>query len=111
VLRVRGCDAVAAPAFGRAHADRLLLDYHDERSGTFGSLRLVPDEKVVVLGLVTTKTSRAGRPEQIESRLREASSVISPGRLAACPLGGFATSVAGNAITPGHNSPSSPLPA
>src|SRR5258708_9499545 len=109
VLRVRGCDAIAAPAFGRAHAGRLLLDYHDERSGTFGLLRLVPGEKVVVLGLVTTKTSRAGRPEQIESRLREASSLISPGRLAVILLSGFAASVAGNAITPRHNSPSSPL--
>jgi len=63
LLPVRGCDPIAAPAFGRAHADRLLLQYHDERSGTFGLLRLVPDEKVVVLGLVTTTTSRVERPE------------------------------------------------
>ncbi len=55
LLPVRGCDPIAAPAFGRAHADRLLPEYHDERSGTFGPLRLMPDEKVVVLGLVTTK--------------------------------------------------------
>jgi hypothetical protein len=54
VLPVRGCDPIAARALGRAHAGRL-LQYHDERSGTFGLLRLVPDEKVVVLGLVTTK--------------------------------------------------------
>ena len=63
LLPVRGCDPIAAPAFGRAHADRLLPEYHDERSGTFGLLRLVPDEKVVVVGLVTTKTSRVERPE------------------------------------------------
>ena len=44
VLRVRGCDAIAAPASGRAHAGRLLLDYHDERPGTSGPPRLVPDE-------------------------------------------------------------------
>jgi 5-methyltetrahydropteroyltriglutamate--homocysteine methyltransferase len=62
VLPVRGCDPIAAPASGRAHADRL-LEYRDERSGTFALLRLVPDEKVVVLGLVTTKTSRVERPE------------------------------------------------
>lgn len=54
---------IAALAFGRAHAGRLLPEYHDEQSGTFGSLRLVPDEKVVVLDLVTTKTSRVERPE------------------------------------------------
>ena len=63
MLPVRGCDPIAAPASGRAHPGRLLLQYHDERSATFGLLRLVPDEKVVVLGLVTTKTSRAERPE------------------------------------------------
>ena len=63
LLPVRGCDPIAAPAFGWVHADRLLLEYHDERSGTFGLLRLVPDEKVVVLGMVTTKTSRVERPE------------------------------------------------
>ncbi len=57
----------------------------------------------MVLGLVTTRTSRVERPEQIESRLHKASSLISPGRLAVSPLGGLATSVAGNAITPRHN--------
>jgi hypothetical protein len=65
VLPVRWCDPIAAPASGRAHPGRLLLQYHDERSGTSGLLRLVPDEKVVVvLGLVTTKTSRVERPER-----------------------------------------------
>jgi 5-methyltetrahydropteroyltriglutamate--homocysteine methyltransferase len=54
---------ITAPAFGRAHPGRLLPQYHDERPGTSGLLRLVPDEKVVVLGLVTTKTSRAERPQ------------------------------------------------
>src|SRR5215467_2318058 len=47
-----GYDAIAAPVFGGVHADRLLLEYDDERSGTFDPLRLVPDGKVVVLGLV-----------------------------------------------------------
>jgi methionine synthase II (cobalamin-independent) len=95
-----GYDAIAAPVFGGVHADRLLLEYDDERSGSFVPLRLVPDDKVVVLGLVTTKTSRIEPLDEIEARLREASSVISPDRLALSPQCGFATSVAGNAITP-----------
>src|SRR5260221_11949431 len=45
VLRVRGGDAIAGPAFGRAHAGRLLLDYPDKRSGKFGPLRLGPGER------------------------------------------------------------------
>jgi len=95
-----GYDAIAAPVFGGVRADRLLLEYDDERSGTFDPLRLVPDGKVVVLGLVTTKTSRIEPLEQIGARLREASSLIDAQRLALSPQCGFATSVAGNAITP-----------
>jgi 5-methyltetrahydropteroyltriglutamate--homocysteine methyltransferase len=95
-----GYDAIAAPVFGGIKADRLLLEYDDERSGTFGPLRLVPEDKVVVLGLVTTKTSHVEPLEQLETRLREASSLIDPARLALSPQCGFATSVPGNAITP-----------
>jgi 5-methyltetrahydropteroyltriglutamate--homocysteine methyltransferase len=94
-----GYDAIAAPVFGGVHADRLLLEYDDERSGTFDPLHLVPDDKVVVLGLVTTKTSRIESLEHIQARLREASAVIDPERLALSPQCGFATSIGGNAIT------------
>ena len=55
--------AIAAPIFGRIAADRLLLEYDDERMGSFDPLRMVRDGTMVVLGLVTTKYSRtrAGR--------------------------------------------------
>jgi methionine synthase II (cobalamin-independent) len=95
-----GYDAIAAPVFGGVHADRLLLEYDDERSGTFDPLRLVPGDKVVVLGLVTTKTSRIEPLEQIKARIREASALVDAERLALSPQCGFATSIAGNAITP-----------
>jgi 5-methyltetrahydropteroyltriglutamate--homocysteine methyltransferase len=95
-----GYDAIAAPVFGGVHADRLLLEYDDQRSGSFDPLRLVPAGKVVVLGLVTTKTSRLEPLDQIRARLGEASSLIDAERLALSPQCGFATSVAGNAITP-----------
>ena len=58
-----------------------------------------PAGKVVVLGLVTTKTARLEPLEQILARLREASALIDAERLALSPQCGFATSVAGNAIT------------
>jgi methionine synthase II (cobalamin-independent) len=77
----------------------LLLEYDDERSGTFDPLRLVPGDKVVVLGLVTTKTSRVEPLDQIKARLALARSVVDADRLALSPQCGFATSVAGNAIT------------
>ena len=51
-------DALAERIFPRIRAQRLLLEYDDERSGGFEPLQLVPEDKVVVLGLVTTKTPR-----------------------------------------------------
>ena len=40
--------------------DRFLLEYDDARSGTFEPLRYVPDDRIVVLGLVSSKTPRTG---------------------------------------------------
>ena len=96
-----GYDAIAAAVFGGVHAGRLLLEYDDERSGTFDPLRLVPGGKVVVLGLVTTKTSRVEPLDQLRARLGQARPVVDADRLALSPQCGFATSVAGNAITAG----------
>jgi 5-methyltetrahydropteroyltriglutamate--homocysteine methyltransferase len=93
-------EPIAGPIFGGISADRLLLEYDDERSGTFDALRLVPDDKVVVLGLVTTKTSRLETDDVVRARLKEAAGRISLERLAVSPQCGFATSAAGNAITP-----------
>jgi 5-methyltetrahydropteroyltriglutamate--homocysteine methyltransferase len=95
-----GYEPIAAPIFGGVHADRLLLEYDDERSGTFDVLSLVPDDKVVVLGLVTTKTSRVEPETLVAERLRQAAAMIGTDRLAVSPQCGFATSAAGNAITP-----------
>jgi 5-methyltetrahydropteroyltriglutamate--homocysteine methyltransferase len=93
-------DPIAGPVFGRVHADRLLLEYDDERSGSFDPLRLVPEDKVVVLGLVTTKTSTLERAADVEARLRLASTLVGTERLAVSPQCGFATSAGGNPITP-----------
>jgi 5-methyltetrahydropteroyltriglutamate--homocysteine methyltransferase len=93
-----GYDAIAGPVFGGVHADRLLLEYDDERSGSFDPLRLVPEDKQVVLGLVTTKTPRAETEEELERRLLEAGRLTGLERLAVGTQCGFATSVQGNAI-------------
>ena len=92
-------DPIAGPIFGKIAADRLLLEYDDERSGNFDALRLVPQDKVVVLGLVTTKTSELESMALIQERLGQASEEIDKERLAVSPQCGVATSVAGNAIT------------
>jgi 5-methyltetrahydropteroyltriglutamate--homocysteine methyltransferase len=95
-----GYEPIAGPIFGAIRADRLLLEYDDARSGTFDPLRLVPDDKIVVLGLVTTKTSIVETAQEVTERLDQASARIGIERLAISPQCGFATSLAGNAITP-----------
>ncbi|MGH3977499.1 MAG: cobalamin-independent methionine synthase II family protein [Pseudonocardiaceae bacterium] len=94
-----GYEAIAAPVFGGIDADRLLLEYDDERSGGFDPLRLVPADRQVVLGLVTTKSPRQETEEELTARLHEAARLIDPERLAVGTQCGFATSLRGNAIT------------
>ena len=94
-----GYDTIAGPVFRGIHADRLLLEYDDARSGTFEPLRLVPDDKVVVLGVVTTKTSEMESEDALEGRIRDAGRIVGMERLAVGTQCGFATSVGGNAIS------------
>ena len=48
-------DPIAAKVFRASRFQRFLLEYDDARSGGFGPLKNVPDDRTVVLGLVTTK--------------------------------------------------------
>lgn len=95
-----GYDPIARQVFRGVSADRLLLEYDDERSGSFEPLREVPDSKMVVLGLVTTKSPRRETVEELAGRIREAARHIDLERLAISPQCGFATSVLGNALSP-----------
>jgi 5-methyltetrahydropteroyltriglutamate--homocysteine methyltransferase len=94
-----GYDDIAAPIFGGIRAERLLLEYDDERSGGFDPLRLVPDDKLVVLGLVTTKSPRRETEEELEARIRDAADRVGLERLAVGTQCGFSTSIVGNAIS------------
>jgi 5-methyltetrahydropteroyltriglutamate--homocysteine methyltransferase len=95
-----GYDDIAGPVFGGVRAHRLLLEYDDERSGTFDPLRLVPDDTQVILGLVTTKGPRPEPDDELERRVREAAATTGLERLGLGTQCGFATSVVGNALTP-----------
>ena len=75
-----------------------MLDYDDVRSGSFEPLREVPDDKFVVLGLITTKTPRMETRQGLTQRVREASRYVPLERLALSPQCGFASSVMGNRI-------------
>jgi 5-methyltetrahydropteroyltriglutamate--homocysteine methyltransferase len=85
--------------FERSRFDRLLLEYDDERSGGFEPLAAVPEDQVVVLGLVTTKRPALETAEELRARIAQAAAHISLDRLALSPQCGFASMMEGNAIT------------
>jgi 5-methyltetrahydropteroyltriglutamate--homocysteine methyltransferase len=95
-----GYDQIAERVFARAKFHRLLLEYDDERSGTFEPLRFVPDDRIVVLGLVSTKTPRLESVHDLRARIDRASSIVPLERLALSPQCGFASTHEGNRLTP-----------
>jgi 5-methyltetrahydropteroyltriglutamate--homocysteine methyltransferase len=94
-----GYDWLAQRLFPRVRAQRLLLEYDDERCGGFEPLAAVPQDKTVVLGLVTTKTGRQETIDELETRIRAAARHVPLERLALSPQCGFATSILGNALS------------
>jgi 5-methyltetrahydropteroyltriglutamate--homocysteine methyltransferase len=94
-----GYDAIARPIFKHIRAQRLLLEYDDARAGSFEPLREVPDDKMVVLGLVTTKSPRREATGELSAQIREVSRFIALERLALSPQCGFSTSVVGNRVS------------
>jgi 5-methyltetrahydropteroyltriglutamate--homocysteine methyltransferase len=94
-----GYDWLAERLFPKINAHRLMLEYDDERSGGFEPLRALPEDKIAVLGLVTTKTPRRETVAELAARIGEASAFCPLERLALSPQCGFATSVLGNSLS------------
>ena len=94
-----GYDRIAAQVFRRSRFDRFLLEYDDERSGSFEPLRHVPDDRTVVLGLVSTKKGRLESTRELEGRIAEAARVVPLERLALSPQCGFASTSEGNRLS------------
>ncbi len=76
-----------------------MLEYDDERAGTFEPLRLVPKDKIVVLGLVTTKKSQLEKSDDIVRRIHEAVKYFPLENLTLSPQFGFASTAEGNLLT------------
>ena len=92
-------EPIARRIFGDIHAERLMLEYDNERSGGFEPLEHVPEDKIAVLGLVTTKSSRRESVDELRGRVEEASRYLPLQRLAISPQCGFSTSTLGNALS------------
>jgi len=92
-------EGIAEQCFGTLEVDRYLLEFDDARSGSFAPLRFMPNDKQVVLGLITTKTPQLEDTATVLRRLDEASALVELDRLAISPQCGFASVVEGNKVT------------
>ena len=94
-----GYEPVAERLFGQRDVDVFLLEYDSERAGDFRPLRFVPEEKSVVLGLVSSKTAALENADDLRRRIDEASAFVPAARLALSPQCGFGTTVGGAPMT------------
>ena len=86
--------------FQKTRFHRFLLEYDDERSGGFEPLRQVPEDRTVVLGLVSSKKPTLESKDALERRIRQAAQFIPLERLGLSPQCGFASTIEGNSVTP-----------
>jgi 5-methyltetrahydropteroyltriglutamate--homocysteine methyltransferase len=91
-------DAIAERLFNELPHDRFLLEYDTPRAGSFEPLRFVPKDKIVVLGLISTKVAELETVEALKRRIGEASKFIALNQLAISPQCGFASDVVGNLL-------------
>jgi 5-methyltetrahydropteroyltriglutamate--homocysteine methyltransferase len=93
-----GYEPVANLVFNEIDVDAYFMEWDDERSGGFEPLRLLPKNKIVVLGLVTTKTGQLETADEIKRRIEAASRYVSLDQLCLSPQCGFASTEEGNVL-------------
>ncbi|MPY93551.1 MAG: 5-methyltetrahydropteroyltriglutamate--homocysteine S-methyltransferase [Acidimicrobiia bacterium] len=93
-----GYEPVAEQLFAQPGVDAFFLEYDDERAGDFAPLRHLPPDKVVVLGLVSTKTPVLEDADDLLRRIEEASRYVPAHQLAVSPQCGFASVAGGNSV-------------
>jgi 5-methyltetrahydropteroyltriglutamate--homocysteine methyltransferase len=94
-----GYDMIADKLFGGINVDRFLLEYDDDRSGTFAPLRFVPSDRSVVLGLVSSKRPQLENGDALMRRIQQAATYVPLENLALSPQCGFASTMEGNLLT------------
>lgn len=92
-------DKIAPILFSDENAEAFYLEYDDERSGGFGTLKYVTGNKKVVLGLITTKSPVLEKKEEVIARIHEAEKYIPLDRLYLSPQCGFSSNEIGNKLT------------
>lgn len=93
-----GYDPITS-VFSRTKFNTFLLEYDDERSGGFEPLKSVPEDRTVVLGLVTSKKPQLESKSELKKRIEEAAKYVPLERLALSSQCGFASTEEGNLLT------------
>jgi 5-methyltetrahydropteroyltriglutamate--homocysteine methyltransferase len=94
-----GYEAEQEILFNRIKVHGYFMEYDTERAGGFEPLKLVPKDRQVVLGLVTTKTGKLESKDELKRRIEQASKYISLDQLCLSPQCGFASTEEGNVLS------------
>src|SRR5258708_13547424 len=92
-------EPIAEKAFSELNGDRFLLEYDTDRAGGFEPLRFVPKNKMVVLGLISSKEPALEPIDQLRRRIDEAARYVPIENLAIAPQCGFASTILANLLT------------
>jgi 5-methyltetrahydropteroyltriglutamate--homocysteine methyltransferase len=94
-----GYEPVAENLLGRCNYDGYFLEYDTDRAGGFEPLRFLPKgNKIVVLGLVTSKFGNLEKKDDVKRRIDEATKYAALDQLALSPQCGFASTEEGNVL-------------
>jgi 5-methyltetrahydropteroyltriglutamate--homocysteine methyltransferase len=94
-----GYEPVADNLLGRCNYDGYFLEYDSERAGGFEPLRFLPrGNKIVVLGLITSKTGTLEKKDDVKRRIEDAANYVDLDQLALSPQCGFASTEDGNVL-------------
>ena len=93
-----GYEAVQEILFNRIKVHGFFMEYDSDRAGGFEPLRMLPKDRSVVLGLVTTKTGRLEAKDDLKRRIDEAARFVSLDQLCLSPQCGFASTEEGNVL-------------
>lgn len=94
-----GYEPVADILFNEMKVNGFFLEYDDERSGDFAPLRLVPKDKIIVLGLMSSKHAAVENKETLLDRIKEASRYIPLGQCRLSHQCGFSSTAHGNELS------------
>jgi 5-methyltetrahydropteroyltriglutamate--homocysteine methyltransferase len=94
-----GYEPIAERVFNEIGVDAFFLEYDSPRAGGFEPLRFVPKDKIVVLGLVSTKTPELESADLLKKRIDEAARHVPLDRLCLSPQCGFSSNYLGNPVT------------